>query len=158
MATGFAPYEQQPAKGGGPHLRALGSKADDPHFVFIYNRRLAELLEHWQLREHLSDGLVDLLQRLLSPPEDRLDLPGLLRHPWLDLPVDDDGHHGDERQVEQADAASVAAIAPACVRRAAGLGVLAVAGAATAPTCPPSPASACSSSPAAASAAAAAPP
>lgn len=82
LATGNAPYDQR-AEHGGPLCRQLGSPRDDANFVLLYTGRLPALLELLPLRAPLSADLVDLLQRMLTPPERRIDIRGVLAHPWL---------------------------------------------------------------------------
>jgi hypothetical protein len=86
MVTGLAPWRR-------PEL-------GDQRFARIYSGTMRGLLLEWASKERealirdqlrrvlLSRHLLDLLQRMLCPPEARLSVEQILAHPWLQ----EDGH------------------------------------------------------------------
>jgi serine/threonine protein kinase len=56
----------------------------DQRFKMIYSNRLQQLLTHWGMQR--SAPLVDLMQRMLCPPAQRLTADQVLAHPWLKRP------------------------------------------------------------------------
>jgi len=55
----------------------------DQRFAMIYNGRLLELLQRWNLADRVSRPAIDLIQRILRPANERPSLAQILNHPWL---------------------------------------------------------------------------
>jgi tRNA A-37 threonylcarbamoyl transferase component Bud32 len=71
MLAGFPPFDR-PA-------------VSDMRFSYIMNGHLQVLLKRWKLNTVISNSAVDLLNRIMCPPEKRIGIEELLRDPWLNM-------------------------------------------------------------------------
>lgn len=55
----------------------------DQRFALIYAGNLPKLLAAWQMTNIMSPGAKDILQRMLCPPERRMNIQQVLAHPWV---------------------------------------------------------------------------
>lgn len=55
----------------------------DQRFALIYAGNLPKLLAAWQMTNIMSAGAKDILQRMLCPPERRMNIQQVLAHPWV---------------------------------------------------------------------------
>jgi serine/threonine protein kinase len=72
MICGTPPYNMD--KDGGP-------LATDERFTLIFTGKLTELLDRWKIK--LDPDAVHLLQHLICPPKQRLNIHQVLSHPYL---------------------------------------------------------------------------
>ena len=62
----------------------------DPRFALIYAGQVERLLQAWELSTAASEGVVDVLKRMLCPDAQRATVEELLQHPWLSETAESD--------------------------------------------------------------------
>ena len=80
LLVGSPPFDSsRHEKEGIPHALLIDT---DPCFIYVRERRLAELLISWRI--YVEPSAIDLLERLLDPePTTRITIPQIMTHPWL---------------------------------------------------------------------------
>ena len=56
----------------------------DRRFRLIYQNRLKDLLDRWNVASLVSSQALDLLSGMLAERSRRIDVDSVLQHPWLD--------------------------------------------------------------------------
>lgn len=87
---------------------------NDPRYLFIIQGKLKELLHYWEIT-HLSEEVIDLLQRLLKEnPEERLTISEMFRHPWLQEIVFSSSSSLLEEEEQEMEIESSPILSPTC--------------------------------------------
>ena len=69
MLTGLPPFER--------------TDDTDPRFKYVYEGRLGDLVVRWNLQNKVPEVVLDLLKQMMCPPQLRISLANIKKHPWL---------------------------------------------------------------------------